>query len=288
MKTNCWILGGAKGTVGKALFKLSRDVPNWNFHFLSRDDFHLGVSEEYPDFSPGDAVIDLIPGDFPADSVGMTDDEYHQRFTEPHAQLLKYLANFKLGRLIYFSSGGTVYGLNHDRPIWKETDSVQPISAYGQSKVLLETEVAHSPEHVIFRVGNIFDTDALVLRPKGVCNKFLRMVARDEELTIFGSLENSKEYISNEDVARAILLALNSKVTGIFNLGTGVPFSLDKMIASIESALEKKAKVNVTAANANDVSWFCLDVSKARDQLGFKPQDDLFQWIASQKGKDLT
>lgn len=271
--TKVWVLGG-QGLVGQAM---QRQAPA-DTVFLGRSDFELGAKFNLK-IRAGDVVVDLIPPALPRSEQGLSPDEYHQKYTRPHEELIRTIT--ALGaRYVFMSSGGTVYGLHPGR-VHRETDTTTPLSLYGASKLRLEEVVAQASSYAILRPANIFCTSGQTEKVKSVVNIVLRKITQGETVDIFGDLRIAKDYVSDRDVATATILACNARLNGVFNIGSGKATSLGELIAAMELVAKKKARIQYHPAFPNDVTYFCLDPQKARRDLGFSAKDDVLTWIAA-------
>ena len=225
-------------------------------------------------------VVDLIPGPTPRQCQGMSSEEYSQKYTAPHEKLLLWLGTIGIKKLVFVSSGGTVYGqLGEKRPS-REEDVLAPISLYGESKVALEKVVGKIPQGVSLRPSNIFPIDPNYPKPMGVVGAYLKLAREGKPLQVFGDLDITKDYVSDRDVARAILLALRSAHSGVYNIGLGQPIGLGEIISAFERASGHPLEKNFQDVFSNDVTWFCLDTTKARRDLGFEAKDHVLKWIS--------
>jgi UDP-glucose 4-epimerase len=278
MRTSCWVLG-AGGLVGNTLKEMAQLQSNVDFVFLDRGQFDLGTSSDYPAFKPTDIVIDLIPSPYPRKNSQVSREDYHKNFTEPHLRFIRHLATCALGKIIFLSSGGTVYGRGDLHRSFTEQSELRPVSLYGESKLLVENEIVKCLPHTIFRIGNIFNINPHADKLTSVVGVYLDRFKKHLPVDIFGDDSIAKDYVSNRDVVRAIFLAIGERTNGIYNIGSGKAVSLKAIIDALEKSFGRNAERIMHPSYADDVSVFRLDVTKARQELGFVPQDDLLEWI---------
>lgn len=103
----------------------------------------------------------------------------------------------------------------------------------------------------------------------GVISRFLDAYQKENELTIFGDGQQSRDFIYIADVARANMLALQSEATGVLNIATGVPQTLLQMIEHMEKAGGKPAKYCFAPARPGDIKTSYAQVTMAEEQLNF-------------------
>lgn len=278
----CWVLGG-NGLVGQSLKDWSSSQKDIEYVFLSRSDFELG--NKLPEIKEGEIVVDLIPCPAPRVHPNMDRLEYHRQFTEPHLKMLEGLKQIKIKKLVFLSSGGTVYGKSKDNEIFKENHELKPISTYGESKLKQEQLVSTFKSFVILRPSNIFNSNINSKIQRGVIGTFLQKFRAHDKIEIFGNIEIEKDYISSKDMAQAIHLACLSPNNGIFNIGSGETTSLSEIINAFEKTFQYVIEKIEHPYFENDVLHFRLDISSARDKLGFGPKDKVVEWILSLKDK---
>lgn len=277
--TRVWVLGG-NGLVGEALKKIAGQ----ELTFLSRAEFDLLNPPPKLPFAEGDTIVDLVPPPYPRDSVQIKPFEYHNQFTRPHCEFISKALKTGIKKYLFFGSGGTAYGIGKPGYLFKETDLTAPISAYGESKLMVEDFLLkegnlHPCSIMIFRPSNIFNSHPTSPLQKGLIGIFKKRVESNMPLQIFGDLSIAKDYVSSEDVAVATMLALRKNISGIFNLGSGKVSSLGEIISAFERSLGRETKKEFLPGITNDVTWFGLDISKIQNELGFSPKVDVIKWI---------
>jgi len=183
----------------------------------------------------------------------------------------------KLGikRIVYFSSGGAVYGDPLTTPII-ENHPLRPISSYGIVKVTVE--------NYLYLYQRLYDIQPLILRPsnpygprqghyiaQGVISTFLRQIRLNENITVYGDGNSSKDYIYITDlISQCCKLSFSNEV-GIFNLGSGIGTSLNQILESIRRVTDLDFKIQYIDKKNYDVDHFVLDTSKATNILGLEP-----------------
>lgn len=281
---NIWVLG-SNGLVGEALKKNSSNTNDYSFHFLERKDFEIGNTNTVP-FKEGDIVVDLVPSPFPREELNLTREEYHQRFTDKHLAFIELAIKSGLDKYIFLSSGGTIYGDNPNKVNFIETDQLNPVSFYGESKKIIEDFLikitgTHHTNYTILRCSNIFNADAGSLKQTGLIGVYLNRFRNKQTIDVFGDEGISKDYIANSDVADAILSVLQKGNNEVFNIGTGKSYSITNIINAFEKSFNQKAVISYKASIRNDVKKFVLNSDKANGILNFKAKVDVIDWILS-------
>ena len=104
----------------------------------------------------------------------------------------------------------------------------------------------------------------------GVISLFLDAYKKGAELTIFGDGQQSRDFISVKDIARANVLALQSDYNGVLNVATGTPETLLNMIKYIETAGDHPAKLRFEKARAGDIEASYATTHMAKQHIGFQ------------------
>jgi UDP-glucose 4-epimerase len=194
----------------------------------------------------------------------------------PTIKLMSILAARKIERLVFISSGGTVYGPAQYLPI-DEDHPTNPFISYAVTKLAIEQflEVYRVERHLnplILRVSNPFGECQRVESKVGAAAAFMDNIIHDHPITIWGDGSTVRDYVYVGDVARAVALGLH--YTGqlkVFNVGSGVGRSLNELIAEIETVVGKKATVHFTKPRLIDIPANVLDISRAKTELHWEP-----------------
>lgn len=182
-------------------------------------------------------------------------------------------------RLVFLSSGGTVYGDAGAVPT-PESSPLAPICSYGIVKVAIESYIAlHARNHgllpVILRPSNTFGARHGRDGSQGLVNTVLRRVLTGETVEIWGDGSIIRDHLYVEDLARLVVLAGEGSATGVFNAGTGVGTSVRDLVDLISDVAGRRTMVRFTAQRAVDVPISVLDATRAREVLGWVPEVDL-------------
>jgi UDP-glucose 4-epimerase len=187
-----------------------------------------------------------------------------------------------VGRVVNTSTGGAIYG-DADTIPSNETTPALPMAAYGQSKFCAERYLGwyhrlYGQSNLTLRLGNVFGPRQDPMGEAGVIAIFCGKLRDGTRPTIFGDGKQTRDYIYVGDVVRAQLAAGQSSVTGEINVGTGRETSvLD--IVEVMKELEPEAATGFDPAFAEErlgeVQRSCLDVTRAREELGFEAQTTL-------------
>ena len=210
--------------------------------------------------------------------------------TIPLIRLLEILKKHnQVGKFIYMSSGGTVYGNSGKFIPFAETDSTEPISSYGLNKLMSEhyiklfaTEM--KTKFYILRPGNVYGENQDLDRNQGAIGIFLNSLYYKKAITVYGEGLIIRDFIYVGDVVQGIIKCLNkdeytNENVSIFNLGTCSGVSIMELINKIEYITGNKFNVNIQPSRKFDCLYNVLDISKINRILGWKPAITLSEGI---------
>ena len=199
--------------------------------------------------------------------------------------LLENCIKHDVTKIVFISSGGTVYGIPNSIPI-TESDVVYPICAYGISKLAVEKYIhlyhhLYSLEYIILRVSNAYGERQNLLKGQGVIGIWLYKLFQQKTLEIWGDGSTIRDYIYVKDVAKAIRLAVEThNKHGVFNTGTGQGYSLKQLLSIIGQSLGISVDVKFKQARKFDVPVNVLDISKIKHDLAWFPSTHIDQGVA--------
>lgn len=191
--------------------------------------------------------------------------------------LLEAVRKHKVGKVIFVSSGGTVYGIPRETPI-KESHPTEPICSYGISKLAIEKylnlfHLLHDIEYCVLRLANPYGERQRVSAAQGAIAVFLYKALRNETIEIWGDGSVTRDYFHVSDAISALVKALSYKGDNrIFNIGSGVGRSLNEILGAIDLLLGTPVKRMYLSSRAFDVPVNVLDISNAVNLLDWKPQ----------------
>lgn len=199
-------------------------------------------------------------------------------------QLLDLCVEKSIKKVIFISSGGTVYG-NTIAEQLNETMPTMPISVYGAHKVLIESYLRiynhiHGLNHYTIRLSNPYGPLQFTPSGVGLISTVVNAIQNDTPISIFGNGNNERDYIYVDDVIDSLMtLASYEGEHRIFNIGSGVGNSINDIISTVESIAGKKAQTINLAPRAFDVAKNVLDITKAKTHLNWTPKTSLMDGI---------
>lgn len=199
--------------------------------------------------------------------------------------LLEQCVSRKVKKVIFVSSGGTVYGKPLILPI-SENSPTDPECSYGITKLAIEKYLylywfLHGLDYCILRLANAYGERQRPTATQGVIPVFLERALRNDEIVVWGDGSVVRDYIYVTDIAKALIRALSySGEIKTFNIGSGQGHSLKEVIHMIESVTGKPIQVKYTEGRSFDVSINVLDIARARSYLNWTPTTSLHEGIA--------
>jgi UDP-glucose 4-epimerase len=195
-----------------------------------------------------------------------------------------------VSRVVNTSTGGAIYGEGRILPA-PEDHPQAPEAPYGQSKFCAEGYCdlysrLHGLSTVSLRYGNVYGPRQDPLGEAGVIAIFCGKLLADEEPTIFGTGEQTRDYVYVGDVVRANLAAAESRATGAFNVGLGVQTSVLQLVEALREISGKDAfEAELAPPRLGEVQHIAIDPARACGELGWEPQitlrDGLERTLAS-------
>ena len=202
-----------------------------------------------------------------------------------YMNLLELCKKYGVKKFVQASSS-SVYGNNKEVP-FKETAIVDfAISPYAATKK--SCEVMGHVYHKLYNIDMVqlrfFTVYGPKQRPDLAIHKFTKMILEDKPIPFYGDGTTKRDYTYIDDIVDGILKSMNylfnnENVYEIFNLGESHVVSLKEMVETIESALGKKAILDIQPMQPGDVDKTYADISKAKAMIGYDPQTNFSEGI---------
>jgi UDP-glucose 4-epimerase len=212
--------------------------------------------------------------------------------------LLKHALEKGVKKVIFASSGGTVYRIPQCTPI-PETHQTNPICSYGISKLAIEKYLAlfdhlDGLKHTIFRIGNPYGQRQRIDNIQGSIAVFLGKALSGKTITIWGDGSVARDYVYISDVVSAFIRAIETEADStVYNIACGQAYTLKDILSVVGQVTGRTLKVKFTASRKLDVPINCLDISLAQKELDWSPQVSLEEgigkfWHWLNNGSDLS
>ena len=232
-----------------------------------------------------DIVISLIHTTVPGSSMEDPAYDVYSNIAS-YVKWLGALHRTEVKRIIYISSGGTVYGIPHRVPIG-EDHPTDPICSYGITKLAIEKYVAmyshmYGIRYRICRPSNVYGEGQHLTLGQGAIGVFLSECLRGRAVEIWGDGEVVRDYLYVADLADAIVRLIGHEGDGrVFNISTGTGHSLNQLIKIMADNLKLEVKVNYKEARPYDVPVSVLDSSRLRNETDWTPRTGIAEGMGS-------
>ena len=254
----------------KAFFKPVVSMDLKNVHILEAD---LTVDMDFDSILKDQEVVyHLVSTTVPT--------TYNQHISQELVSNVIFSANLfeacircDVKKVVFVSSGGTVYGKEVDCPL-KEKTATNPISSYGVQKITIEKllylyRYMYGLDYRIIRLANPYGP---YQRPNGVLGAvttFTYKALKGDEITVYGDGSVVRDFIYIDDAIRAIMKIVNGENKHrTFNLGCGYGTSIKQVLETIENALGIKLNVSYLEGRKVDVPVNYLDISRYEKYYG--------------------
>lgn len=191
----------------------------------------------------------------------------------PSLNLLELIKKSSVKKVVFLSSGGTVYGIPNEIPI-KESHTTNPINSYGIVKKAIEDYFLlynrlWNLDVCVFRLSNPYGQKQNPKGIQGVIPVFLHKAINQETIEVWGDGNVIRDYIHIKDVTDIITMALSIETPEIiYNLGSGIGTSLNEILNFIKENLEPNLKVKYSEGRSFDVPVNILDIKVLENRFG--------------------
>ena len=175
------------------------------------------------------------------------------------------------------ASSAAVYGENTSQIKLKEISKTNPISPYGESKLLMENEIKKfqlkntNLKCIILRFFNIFGNGQ---SPEyaGVITKFIEKISTNESIEIFGNGLQQRDFISIYDVIESVFNAIINGNNGTYNIGSGKTITINDLAKVIITLSKKNIKISHLPSKKGDIKFSGADITLAKNEIKYFPK----------------
>ena len=184
-------------------------------------------------------------------------------------------------RFVFTSTGGAIYGEGDERPDevpFAETARCEPFSVYGQSKLAAEGYVGfyartRGLSAVTMRLGNIYGPRQDPATEAGVVAIFFQLARDGGRPTVFGTGEQTRDYVHVADVVSALQAAEASDDRGPLNVGTGVETNVLELVERVGTAFGRDDfEPEFAPARDGEVERTFLDTTATAERIGWRAE----------------
>lgn len=227
------------------------------------------------------SVVYLASNSTPGTSFGRPVDEVRDNLL-PLAALLQAMQATPSVKLLYLSSGGSLYAATSDDPS-TETSPVQPRSYHGAAKVAAECLITawcqqYEGQATLLRPSNIYGPGQLERPGFGIVPACFGKLVRGETLRVWGDGSIVRDYLYIDDFVDLCLAILSSPMLAgarTLNASSGTGVSLNELFRAIERVTGKPLPRSYELDRPVDARQIVMDSAMARDRYGWVPATPL-------------
>jgi UDP-glucose 4-epimerase len=181
-----------------------------------------------------------------------------------------------LRRVVFSSTGGAIYGEQETFPC-DENHPQRPVSPYGVAKLATEAylffyKVQYGIDYAAMRYANVYGPRQDPHGEAGVVAIFCGRILEGKACTIYGDGEQTRDYVYVGDVVRANVAAVNAKVSGAINVGTGVETSVNQLYHTLAAAAGAKMAPTYAPGRPGEQRRSVILPARAAKELGWRPE----------------
>ena len=206
-------------------------------------------------------------------------------------KLIQVLLKSNCKKFVFTSSGGTIFGEPSVIPTAEEDYADEPESPYGVAKKRLNELIKimlknSSMKYSILNLSNVYGPRQDPHGEAGVVSIFANKYLKNEEPTIYGDGEQTRDYIYVKDVVSALIKASKIEENHFLNIGTGIETSVNDLANSMKIQFKSEINPIYKPPREGELNRSVLNNTKAKKELNWKPEyslDDgmkqVFNWL---------
>ena len=260
-----------------------------NFTFIN-DDFGSENSLEVIEKFDPDICFHMAAQSSVVVSVENPALDFEHNILQP-IKLIQVLLKSNCKKFVFTSSGGTIFGEPSVIPTAEEDYADEPESPYGVAKKRLNELIKimlknSSMTYSILNLSNVYGPRQDPHGEAGVVSIFANKYLKNEEPTIYGDGEQTRDYIYVKDVVSALIKASKIEENHFLNIGTGIETSVNDLANSMKIQFKSEINPIYKPAREGELNRSVLNNTKAKKELNWKPRyslDDgmkqVFNWL---------
>ena len=209
-------------------------------------------------------------------------------------RLIRAAAAARVEKIVFPSSGGTVYGKPDRLPV-PEDAPLRPGSPYAATKIAIESHLAaahrvHGLDYAVLRYGNPYGPRQDPAGKMGVVSVVLGLLRNGKRPTLYGDGTAVKDFFYATDAASAALAVLAPSEDHVFNVGSGRGTSIRELFEAMAQVTGRPLDPQRAPPLPGDEPSCVLDIQRIRRAYGWRPQVDLpsglshtWDWIQSKR-----
>ena len=260
-----------------------------NVTFINDDFGSENSLEEIKKFNP-DICFHLAAQSSVVVSVENPALDFEHNILQP-IKLIQVLLKSNCKKFVFTSSGGTIFGEPSVIPTAEEDYADEPESPYGVAKKRLNELIKimlknSSMKYSILNLSNVYGPRQDPHGEAGVVSIFANKYLKNEEPTIYGDGEQTRDYIYVKDVVSALIKASKIEENHFLNIGTGIETSVNDLANSMKIQFKSEINPIYKPPREGELNRSVLNNTKAKKELNWKPEyslDDgmkqVFNWL---------
>lgn len=203
----------------------------------------------------------------------------------PTISLLDCMVRHNVKKIVFFSSGGAIYGDSNSCSSHRETDELYPKSSYGVVKLAIEKYLflyksLYGLQPMVLRLSNPYGKWHYSQR-QGIINIALRAAQKGEKFNVWGDGSATKDYIYVGDLCEILYKLITCEAYGeVINVASGELLSVNEILYQIK-AIYPQFDWHYEPSNVHDVSRVMLDNTRMKQLVGTINMHTLKQIIAT-------
>lgn len=200
-------------------------------------------------------------------------------------QMLNAMVAKGVKRIVFISSGGTVYGVPQYLPV-DEKHPTEPVVSYGITKLAIEKYLSlysnlYGIKYVVLRVANPYGERQRLETAQGAVAAFLHKALSDKPIEVWGDGKVTRDYVYVGDVADAFVEAMTYEGSQtVFNISSGQGLCLNELIDKVENVVGRQVERIYKPARPFDVPVSILCNELARRELNWLPRVSMAEGLA--------
>lgn len=241
-------------------------IAKYNFHNVEIRESLLVDNEDFHFLEGQEIVYHLVSTNIPSNSNQHISQDIRANVLFS-SNLFDSCVKYGVKKVVFISSGGTVYGKEALCPL-PETAATNPISSYGVQKITIEKllylyNYMYGLDYRIVRLANPYGPYQRPNGMLGAVTTFTYKALKGEKIHVYGDGSVIRDFIYIDDAVRGIMNIVNGDSKyHTFNLGCGYGTSINKVLKTIESALDIKLDIVYEEGRVVDVPVNYLDISR--------------------------
>jgi len=205
-------------------------------------------------------------------------------------RLLECMRELKKKRIIFLSSGGTVYGKPEILPM-PEDHPLNPQCSYAVIKIAMEQYLnvfsnLYGFQTTVIRPSNPYGPRQWYAGAQGVIANFTANALQNKALTLWGTGEEVRDFFHVKDLAKLCVQFVECGQTGLYNAGSGQGHAIREIIDTLEAIHGSALQINQLEKRDFDIPKVVLDIQKVQTCLNWSPDillydgiNDYYQWL---------